>query len=111
MNMRDSDLLKFLKGKMGTGRPVDFKIKVGKWHKVISDRKIGAWGEIFVESTEIKRIGDLSDWQIKALGYSSVEEYLSEPFNDGMTEDSLKKFIWWSEFRPNWSRIEQILAK
>lgn len=111
MNFRNIDVKKLLNGKMATGRPVDFKIKTGKWHKAISDRKKGSFGEIFVESAEIVRLGDLSDYEIKRLGYSSLDEYLSEPFNKGMTEDSFKKIIVWSKFRPKWSVIEQILAK
>lgn len=43
------------------------------------------------------------------LGYSSIDEYLSEPFNKGLNENSEKKFIYWSSFRPNWKIIHQIL--
>lgn len=111
MNMRNTDIQKFLNNKMMTGRPIDFKINTQKWHKVISNRKLGAFGEIFVEKTEIKAIKDLSDWEIKMLGYSSIDEYLSEPFNKGLNANSEKKFIYWSIFRPNWRVINQILEK
>ena len=111
MNMRNIDIPKFLNNKMMTGRPIDFRINAKKWHKVISNRKLGAFGEIFVEKTQIKPIKDLSEQEIKMLGYSSIDEYLSEPFNKGLNENSEKKFIYWSSFRPNWRVINQILEK
>ena len=43
-----------------TGRAVDFKICTDKWHKVISDRRKGAFGEIFVTGWFIAKIGDLT---------------------------------------------------
>ena len=42
------------------------------------------------------------------LGYSSIDEYLAEPFNKGLTVDSEKKWIIWSNFRPNWEVIDKI---
>ena len=111
MNMRNIDIQKFIDGKMMTGRPIDFRINTQKWHKVISNRKLGAFGEIFVEKTQIKPIKDLSEQEIKMLGYSSIDEYLSEPFNKGLNENSEKKFVYWSIFRPNWKVINQILTK
>ena len=41
-----------------TGRPVDFKICTDKVHKFISDRRFGAFGEAYVYSWFISRIGD-----------------------------------------------------
>lgn len=111
MNMRNIDIQKFIDGKMMTGRPIDFRINTQKWHKVISNRKFGAFGEIFVEKAEIKPIKSLSEYEIKMLGYSSIDEYLSEPFNKGLNENSEKKFVYWSSFRPNWRVINQILEK
>lgn len=107
MQMRNLDIEKLLNGKSMTGRAVDFKIHTDKWHKVISDRRKGAFGEIFVTGWFIAKIGDLTPVDLKALGYSSVEEYLKEPFNKGLTEESTKKFICWNRFNPNWD----VLAK
>ena len=53
MNMRNIDIQKFIDGKMMTGRPIDFRINTQKWHKVISNRKLGAFGEIFVEKNKM----------------------------------------------------------
>ena len=44
------------------------------------------------------------------LGYSNIDEYLSEPFNKGLTLNSEKKWIIWNNFRPNWKVIEKILS-
>ena len=109
--MRNLDIPKILNGKTMTGRPIKFKINTQKWHKVISNRKFGAFGEIFVEKAEIKPIKSLSEYEIKMLGYSTIDEYLSEPFNKGLNENSEKKFVYWSSFRPNWRVINQILEK
>lgn len=112
MNLRDIDvpkLLFFLK--FATARPVDFKIKVGKWHKVMSDRRIGFFGWIWVTHTEIMRIGDFDDELLEMLGYSSVDEYLAEPFNKGLTVDSEKKVIYWDSFAPIEDRCLRILNK
>ena len=107
MNMRNSDIEKLLNGKSMTGRAIGFKINTNKWHKVISDRRKGAFGEIFVTGTFFAKIGDLKPVDLRALGYSSVEEYLEEPFNKGLTKESIKKFICWNRFNPNWD----VLAK
>lgn len=111
MNMRDLDVSKMMDFKYMTGRPVNFKIIINKWHKVISDRKLGAFGEIFVTGYFFAKIGDLTPVDLKLLGYSSVDEYLAEPFNVGATKDTVKKFIMWNEFRPNMDVVRQILAK
>ena len=108
MNVRNLDIPLILNGKEMTGRPVEFKVRVDKWHKIISDRRYGAFGEIFVDHWFIAKIGDLTDEEIKMLGYSSIDEYLSEPFNKGMTRDSKKKFIHWSKFVPNWDVLDKI---
>ncbi len=107
MNMRNLDIPKMLNGKSMTGRAVDFKIQTDKWHKVISDRRKGAFGEIFVTGWFITQIGNLKPLDLRLLGYSSVEEYLAEPFNKGLTKESRKKFICWNRFNPNW----EVLAK
>lgn len=109
--MRDKDLLKFLIGKFGTGRPVDFRIRLGNPQMLISDRNIGSWGRIFPNREVIKTVGELTDKEITMLGYSSIDEYLSEPFNKGMTRDSLKKFIFWDEYELFGDKIRQILTK
>ena len=111
MNMRNLDISKILNGKTMTGRPINFKINIQKWHKVISNRKFSAFGEICFKNVDIKPIKSLSEYEIKMLGYSSIDEYLSEPFNKGLNENSEKKFVYWSSFRPNWRVINQILEK
>ena len=108
MNMRNLDIPLILNGKEMTGRPVDFKICTDKVHKFISDRRYGAFGEAYVHSWFIAKIGDLSQEDIKRLGYSSIEEYLAEPFNKGLTKDSEKKFIQWTNFKPNWEVLDKI---
>lgn len=109
--MRNLDIEKLLNGKSMTGRAVDFKIHTDKWHKVISDRRKGAFGRIFVTHTEIVKIGDFDAELLDKLGYKSIEEYLSEPFNKGLTVDDFKKVIFWDKFEPNEDVIRQILAK
>lgn len=106
--MRNLDIPKILNRKYMTGRPVNFKINVEKWHKVISDRRYGAFGEIYVTQTFIAKIGDLKPVDVALLGYSSIDEYLEEPFNKGLTRDSYKKFICWNEFRPNWDVLNKL---
>ena len=108
MNMRNKDIVKLLNGKEMTGRDVNFKICTDKVHKFISDRRFGAFGEAYVYGWFISRIGDLSQEDIKKLGYSSIEEYLAEPFNKGLTKDSKKKFIQWDNFKPNWGVLDKI---
>lgn len=108
MNMRNIDIEKILNGKTMTGRPVDFKINTGKVHKFISDRRFGSFGQAYVYNTFICKIGELSQQDIKNLGYSSIEEYLSESFNQGLTMDSEKKFIQWIDFEPNWNVLDKI---
>lgn len=110
VGFRNLDIPLILNGKEMTGRPVDFKIKTGKWHTAMSVRIKGGFGKIFVDYTFVKKIGDLSPKEIKMLGYSSIEEYLSEPYNKGLTEDNEKLFIHWSKFKPNWKNIKQILG-
>ena len=108
MNMRNTDIPKLLQGKEMTGRDVNFKICTDKVHKFISDRRYGAFGEAYVYGWFISKIGDLTEEDIKRLGYSSIEEYLAEPFNKGLTKDSKKKFICWSNFQPNWDILDKI---
>lgn len=108
MNMRNSDIPKILDGKTMTGRNVNFKIRTDKVHKFISDRRVGSFGEAYVYGWFIARIGDLSQEDVQRLGYSSIDEYLAEPFNKGLTRDSKKKFIQWSNFTPNWNALNQI---
>ena len=111
MNMKDTDAIRFYYGKWGTGRPVDFKIRLGKWQKVTSDRKIGFWARIKPNRAVVKKIGDLTEKEIKMLGFSSIEEYLAEPYNKGFTKDSKKKFIFWDEYELYYNKLLQILAK
>ena len=108
MNMRNKDIKKLLNGKTMTGRPVNFNIKTGKYHKFISDRRYGAFGKAFIEETFICKIKDLNQNDLKMLGYSSIEEYLAEPFNKEITENSKKKFIRWSNFIPNWETLNKL---
>ena len=111
MNMKDTDAHRFVMGKWGTGRPVNFKIRLNDWKKVISDRNIGFWAKIKPNREIIKTIGELTDEEIKMLGFSSIEEYLAEPYNKGLTRNSKKKFIFWDEYEIYWSKILQILTK
>lgn len=112
MNLRDIDIPKlFFFLKFATARPVDFKIKVGKWHKVMSDRRIGFFGWIWVTHTAIMKIGDFDSETLALLGYSSIEEYLAEPFNKGLTVESEKKVIYWDRFMPIEDRCLQIMQK
>lgn len=108
MNVRNKDIAKILNHKYMTGRPISFKIKTDKWHKIISDRRYGAFGEIYVTGTFFAKIGDLKPLDLYVLGYSSVDEYLAEPFNKGLTRDSIKMFICWNEFKPNWDVLEKL---
>ena len=108
MNMRNSDIPLILNGKCMTGRNVDFKIVRDKVHKFISDRRYGAFGEAYVYGWFICEIGELSKHDLKMLGYESAEEYLSEPFNQGLTLKSKKKFIQWCNFKPNWDVLDKI---
>lgn len=111
MNMKDADAKRFFFGKWGTGRPVNFKIRLNEWQWVISDRKIGSWARILPNRAIIKKIGDLTDEEIKMLGFSSIEEYLAEPYNKGLTRNSEKKFIFWNEYELYYNKLLQILAK
>ena len=112
MNVRNIDVPKlYFFGKSATARPVDFKINVGKWHKIISDRKLGAFGRIFVTHTEIVKIGDFDTELLDKLGYASIEEYLSEPFNKGLTVNDYKKVIFWNKFEANEDIIWEIMGK
>lgn len=108
MNVRNIDISKILNHKYMTGRPIGFKIKTDKWHKIISDRRYGAFGEIYVTGTFFAKIGDLKPLDLYVLGYSSIDEYLAEPFNKGLTRDSIKMFICWNEFKPNWDVLEKL---
>lgn len=108
MNMRNSDISKMLNGKVMTGRSLDFKILIRNDHKFISTRKYGAFGMADIQSVFIKKIGDLTPNEIKMLGYSNIDEYLAEDFNKGLTINSEKKWIVWSNFRPNWEVIDKI---
>lgn len=109
--MKDADAYRFFIGKWGTGRAVDFKIRLGGWQKVISDRNIGFWARIKPNRAIIKEIGELTDEEVKMLGFSSIEEYLEEPYNKGLTKHSKKKFIFWDEYELYYSKLLQILAK
>lgn len=111
MNMKDTDAIRFYFGKWGTGRPVDFAIRLGEWQWVISDRNVGSWARIKPNRAIIKKIGELSEEEIKMLGFSSIEEYLEEPYNKGLTKHSKKKFIFWDEYELYYSKLLQILAK
>lgn len=111
MNMKDKDAYRFAIGKWGTGRPVSFKVRLNEWQKVISDRNIGFWARIKPNKEIIKPIGELTDREIRMLGFSSIEEYLEEPYNKGFTRDSVKKFIFWDEYEIYWDKLMQILAK
>lgn len=112
MIFRNKDVPLLLGGKTATGRPTDFKVHTGKWHKAISDRKLGYFGEIFIESAEIRQLNTLTFEEWLEMGYyCGLEEYLKEPFNNGLTGESEKLIIKWSKFKPRWEVIEQILLK
>ena len=108
MNMRNIDIPKILNGKTMTGRDVSFRIRIRNNHNFLSTRKYGSFGKADIKKVFIKKIGDLTANEIKMLGYSSIDEYLAEPFNKGLTVDSEKKWIIWSNFRPNWEVIDKI---
>lgn len=108
MNMRNIDIPKILNGKVMTGRDVSFRIRIRNDHNFLSTRKYGAFGMADIKKVFIKKIGDLTANEIKMLGYSSIDEYLAEPFNKGLTVDSEKKWIIWNNFRPNWEVIDKI---
>lgn len=109
--MRDKDVPKMLNGKCMTGRQDTRRLYCQKWHKVISDRKLGAFGEVFIERSYVFRFDELTPRHLKMLGYDSLEEYMAEPFNKGAKLCDKKRYYVWSKFRPNWDVIEQILAK
>lgn len=111
MNMRNIDIPKILNGKTMTGRDVSFKIRIRNDHNFISTRKYGSFGKADISKVFIKKIGDLTPNELKMLGYSSINEYLAEPFNKGLTVNSEKKWIVWTNFRPNWEVINKILKK
>ena len=110
VSMRNLDIKKCVKGKTMTGRSVDFKIIIRNDHKLIANRKDGYFAIVDIVDKYVKKIGELTYKELKMLGYSSHEEYLSEPFNKGLTMESEKLWIVWSNFRPNWNHpiIEQI---
>ena len=108
MNMRNLDIPKILNGKTMTGRDVNFKILIKNDHKFISTRKYGAFGVADIEKVFIKKIKDLTSNEVKMLGYSNIDEYLAEPFNKNLTINSEKKWIIWSNFRPNWEVLDKI---
>ena len=89
--MRNIDIPKILNGKTMTGRDVSFRIKIRNNHNFLSTRKYGSFGKADIKKVFIKKIGDLTANEIKMLGYSSIDEYLAEPFNKGLTVDSEKK--------------------
>ena len=109
--MRDIDVPKMLDNKIMTGRDVSFRIRIKDNHNFLSTRKYGSFGKADIKKVFIKKIGDLTPTEIKMLGYSSIDEYLSEPFNRGLTVNSEKKWIVWTNFRPNWEVVNKILKK
>lgn len=111
MQMRDKDVPKMLNGKCMTGRPVERRLHCQKWHKVISDRRLGAFGEVFVERSYVFRFDELTKKHLKMLGYESLDEYMAEPFNKGAKLSDEKRYFVWSRFNPNKRVIKQILAK
>ena len=72
---------------------------------------MGAFGRIFVTHTEIVKIGDFDTELLDKLGYASIEEYLSEPFNKGLTVNDYKKVIFWNKFEANEDIIWEIMGK
>lgn len=103
VSMRNNDIAKCCKGKVMTGRSVDFKILIRDNHKLIANRKDGYFAMVDIIKKYIKTVGELTKKELKMLGYSSHEEYLSEPFNKGLTMDSKKLWIIWDNFRPNYN--------
>lgn len=110
VSMRNLDIEKCVKGKCMTGRSVDFKILIRDDHKLIANRRDGYFAIVDIVDKYVKKIGELTIKEINMLGYSSHEEYLSEPFNKGLTMESEKLWIVWDNFRPNWQHpiVEQI---
>lgn len=101
--MRNLDIKKCLENKRMTGRSVDFKILIRDDHKFIANRRDGYFGIADIIDKYVKKIGELTKEEVMMLGYSSIDEYLAEPFNKGLTRDSEKLWIVWDNFRPNMS--------
>lgn len=103
VSMRNSDIRKCMYGKRMTGRSLDFKILIRDDHKLIANRRDGYFAMVDIVDKYVKSVGELTYKELTMLGYSSHEEYLSEPFNKGLTMESKKLWIVWKNFRPNWN--------
>ena len=84
-----------------TGRSVDFKILIRDDHKFIANRRDGYFAMADIKDKYVKKIGDLTDEEVKMLGYLSIDEYLAEPFNKDLTLDSEKLWIVFDNVRFN----------
>ena len=103
VSMRNTDIRKCMYGKTMTGRSLDFKILIRDDHKLIANRRDGYFAMVDIVKKYVKSIGELTYKELRMLGYSSHEEYLSESFNQGLTMESEKLWIVWTNFRPNWN--------
>ena len=93
--------------KFKTGRKPTFAIRTGKRRAFMNDFKYGAFGDAFIESTEIVHIDSFDDKLAKELGYPTVGDYFANNWN---SEFDSRKIIEWSDFRPNESVLRQILG-
>ena len=101
VSYKNNDIRKIFNGKRMTGRSVDFKVLVRDDHKFIANRRDGYFAMVDIVDKYVKKIGDLTNQEILMLGYSSIDEYLAEPFNKGLTRDSEKLWIVFDNVRFN----------
>lgn len=94
--------------KFKTGRKPTYAIRTGKRRAFMNDMRLGAFGDAFIESTEIVHIDSFDDKLAQELGYPTVGDYFANNWN---SEFDSRKIIEWSDFKPNWDIIRQILAK
>lgn len=93
--------------KFKTARKPTFAIITGKRRAFMNDRRHKAFGDAFIESAEVVHIDSFDDKLARELGSPNLESYLANGWNSDF--DS-RKIIEWSDFRPNWDVLRQILG-
>lgn len=97
--------------KDASARPVGFPIILGKSRKFTAERRFGYFGEAFMETKETVALNSFDKELLTHLGYNSLDEYLKEPYNKGLSLDDEKDIIFWSDFQPRWEAITPIFNK
>lgn len=93
--------------KFKTARKPTYAIRTGKRRAFMNNMKFKAFGDAFIESAEVIHIDSFDDKLARELGSPNLESYLTNNWNSDF--DS-RKVIEWSDFRPNWDVIRQILG-